>query len=232
MARIQPICRADNILLGYYDGTRVFPRSVTERNIALKLHNNHFCLIWISEGFSFNQAITELKDSYKINDIYRTEQKVNSHFKYEFIPQKIESHLTNFIVNDLETHNTVIARPYVFCFYRLSKKAGRYNSDLTRDEIDKCKKDTIAFDGDNCVEKVLDFCLKLKVEQRKVKKKTVEYNFQLHAHNGSRFDTWMILNNLPCDIHIVDIIKNGKDIISLRIFNGYIEKNKKNFLNV
>ena len=26
-------------------------------------------------------------------------------------------------------------------------------SDLTLEEIQKCKKDTIAFDGDNCVEK-------------------------------------------------------------------------------
>ena len=49
----------------------------------------------------------------------------------------------------------------------------------------------------------------------------------MHAHNGSGFDTWIVLNNLPCDKHIVDIIKNGKGIISLKIFNGYIEKNKK-----
>ena len=47
----------------------------------------------------------------------------------------------------------------VFCFYRLSKLGGRYNRDLTKDEIDKCKKDTIAFDGDSCVDKALDFCL-------------------------------------------------------------------------
>ena len=31
-ARIQPFCRANNINLGYYDGERVFPRSVTERD--------------------------------------------------------------------------------------------------------------------------------------------------------------------------------------------------------
>ena len=50
----------------------------------------------------------------------------------------------------------------------------------------------------------------------------------MHAHNGSGFDTWIILNNLPCDKHIVgDIIKNGKGIISLKLFNGYIEKNRK-----
>ena len=88
------------------------------------------------------------------------------------------------------------------------------------------------FDGDNCVSNALDFCLKLKGEERKVKNKIVEYNLQLHAHNGSGFDTWIILNNLPCDKHIVDIIGNGKRIISLKVFNGYIEKRKAKFLNI
>ena len=32
----------------------------------------------------------------------------------------------------------------------------------------------------------------------------------MHAQNGSGFDTWKNLNNLPCDKHIVDIIKNVK----------------------
>ena len=49
----------------------------------------------------------------------------------------------------------------------------------------------------------------------------------MHAHNGSGFDTWIILNNLPCDKHIVDIIKNGKGIIELEVFNGLIEKNNR-----
>ena len=62
---------------------------------------------------------------------------------------KVESHLTNFIVHDLETHNTDRARPYVYCFYLLNKLAGRYNRDLTSDEKEKCKKDTTTFDGDN-----------------------------------------------------------------------------------
>ena len=39
-------------------------------------------------------------------DIYITEENVKSYFEYEFIPKKIESHLSNFIVYDLETHNT------------------------------------------------------------------------------------------------------------------------------
>ena len=50
----------------------------------------------------------------------------------------------------------------------------------------------------------------------------MEYNLQLHAHNGSGFDTWIVLNNLSCDKHIVDVIKNGKSFIELKVFIGYI----------
>ena len=115
-ARIQPFCRANNINLVYFDGERVFHRSITDRNNALYLHNNHFCLIWKSAGVSFNQAIQELKDNFKIADKFITEENVKSHFQYIYKPNKMESHLTNFITYDLETHNTDRARPYVFCF--------------------------------------------------------------------------------------------------------------------
>ena len=229
-ARIQPFCRANKIYLGYWDGERVFPRTVTNRHSALYLYNNHFCLIWKSHGVSFSQAIQELKNNFKMVDNFITEENVNSHFKYEFIPKKIESHSTNFIVYDLETHNTNRARPYCRSFYRLSRLAGRYNRDLNPSELDKCRNDTIVFDGDDCIEKALDFCLKLKGEERRTSpnNKIVEYNLQLHAQNGSGFDTWIILNNLPCDRHVVgDIIKNGKGIIELKVFNGYTYKNNK-----
>ena len=93
------------------------------------------------------------------------------------------------------------------------------------------KKDTIVFDGDNCINIALDFCLKLKREERKTSNnKNFEFNLHLRAHNGSGFDTWIILNNLPRDKHIVDIFENGKGIISLRVFNGNIRKLRNNFL--
>ena len=57
--------------------------------------------------------------------------------------------------------------------------------------------------------------------------KIVENNLQLHAPNGYGFDTWIIFINLPFDKHFVDFFKNGKGIISLKTFNGYIEKNEK-----
>ena len=158
MARIQPFCRANNINLGYWDGTRVIPRSVTNKDSALFLYNNHFCLIWKSEGVSFDNVIKyELKDNFKIVNNYISEENVKSIFEYKYIPKKIESHLTNFITYDLETHNTDRATPYVFCFYRLSKLSSRYDRNLTPDEILKCRNDTIAFCGDNCVSKALDF---------------------------------------------------------------------------
>ena len=113
-------------------------------------------------------------------------------------------------------------------FYRLSKIASRYNRDPTKEELQKSINDTIAFSGDDCINDALDYLLKLKGEERKVNNKIVEYNLQLHAHNGSSFDTWILLNNLPCDRHIVgDIIKNGKGLIEMKIFNGLIYKNNK-----
>ena len=36
-----------------------------------------------------------------------------------------------------------------------------------------------------------------------------------------------LLNNLPCGKTPIKIIKNGKCLIELKVFNGYIEKNKK-----
>ena len=227
MARIQPCLRKLGIDLGYYNGETMFPRIVTNRDSALYLYNNHFCLIWKSEGVSFIRAVEELKDNFKTVDNYITEENVKSHFKYEFIPKKSESHLTSFIVYDSETHNTDRARPYNMTFYRSSKIAGRYERDPTQEELQKSIDDTIAFAGDNCIVNALDFCLKFKGDERKLKYKIVEYLFQLHAHNGFGFDTWIILNNLPFDKHIVDIIKNGKGIISLRVFNGCVYNGKK-----
>ena len=87
-ARILPFCRANNTNLGYWDGIRVFPRSVTNRDSVLFLYNNHFCLIWKSESVSFNQAIKELKENFNIVDNFITEENVKSHFDYKYTLEK------------------------------------------------------------------------------------------------------------------------------------------------
>ena len=48
------------------------------------------------------------------------------------------------------------------------------------------------------------------------------------AHNGSSFDIYQLLNNLPRCRTVVDIIKNGSGIVSLKILNGYVDENKRN----
>ena len=42
-ARIQPFCRKYNINMGCFDGTRIYPRNLTQRNTSLFIYNNHFC---------------------------------------------------------------------------------------------------------------------------------------------------------------------------------------------
>ena len=171
LARIQPCLKKLDIDLGYYNGDRVFPRTIIIRESALYLYNNHFCLIWKSPGKSFKDAIQELKNNFKIVDNYITEENVNAYFKYEFTPKKIESHLTNFIVYDIETYSTDRARPYNMTFYRLSKIAGRYYRDPTLEELQKSINDTVAFSGDNCINDALDHIIKFKGEERKVNNK-------------------------------------------------------------
>ena len=61
---------------------------VLQVEILLLLFNNHLCVIWKSEVVSFKQANKELKDKFKLVDNYITEENVNSHCKYEFIPKK------------------------------------------------------------------------------------------------------------------------------------------------
>ena len=88
--RNQTFCRANNINIGYFVGIGVFPRSVTNRGNALFLHSNQFCLKWKSDNDSFNQAIKELKDNFKIVDVFITGENVNSHFDYTYTPKKFE----------------------------------------------------------------------------------------------------------------------------------------------
>ena len=59
-ARVQPFCRKHIINIGCYHGFRVCPRNITQRNTAIKIHNNHFSLVWKTNGISFDRAIKEL----------------------------------------------------------------------------------------------------------------------------------------------------------------------------
>ena len=73
---------------------------------------------------------------------------------------------------------------------------------------------------------MLDYVLQYKGEPKRINNKLVKYNLYLIAHKGSRFDSYVVLNNLP-QWRTVKLNKNGSGIVSLKIFNGYVDQNKK-----
>ena len=226
-ARVQPFCRKHNINIGCYDGIRVCPRKCPrKRHTALKIHNNLFCLIWKSDGVSFDKAIKELKDNFKVIDNVISDKHVKSYLKYEYKPKKVQSQLTNMIVYDIETFSTIKCVPYANCIYRLSKISGKYYRDISEKEYQKCLNDCIVFKGLDNINKMLDYVLQFKGEPKRINNKIVKYNLYLIAHKGSGFDSYVVLNNLP-QWRTVKLIKNGSGIVSLKIFNGYVDQNKK-----
>ena len=74
---------------------------------------------------------------------------------------------------------------------------------------------------------MLDHVLSFKGEVKKVNKKIFEYIFKLIAHKRSGFDSYIVLNNLPQWRTVVNLIKNGDGNVSRKIFNGYVDQNKK-----
>ena len=90
--RAQPFCRKHNINIGCFDGTKKNPRNITQRNTALKIQNNHFCLIWKKDNFSFNQVIEgELKPNIKVIDNVISDKHVKSFIKYEYKRRTVQS---------------------------------------------------------------------------------------------------------------------------------------------
>ena len=177
---------------------------------------------------SFNQVIeNDLKPNFKVVDNGISDRHVKGCIKYEYNPKKVKSPLTNIVIYDLETFNKIKAVPYCSCIYTLSKISGKYHRDISEQEYQKCLNDCVVFKGTGCINEMLDHVLSYKGEPEKVKNKIVEYSLYLIAHNGSGFDSYVELNNLPQRRSVVKLIKNGAGIISLKIFNGYVDENKK-----
>ena len=225
-ARVQPFCRKHNINRGCYDGFRICPRNITQRNIALKIHNNHFCLLWKSDGISFDRAVKELKENFKVVDNVISDKYVKIYIKYEYKPKKVQSQSTNIIFYDIETFSTIKCVPYANCIYRLGKISGKSYRDISEEEYQKCLNDCIVFKGLDNINKMLDCVLQYKEEPKRINKKIVKYNLYLIAHKGSGFDSYVVLNNLP-QWRTVNLIKNGSGIVSLKIFKGYVNQKMK-----
>ena len=81
------------------------------------IYNNHFCLIWKSDGISFDKAIKILKNNFKLVDNVISDEHVKSFGKNEYNPKKVKSPLTNTVLYVLETFNKIRAVPYCSCIH-------------------------------------------------------------------------------------------------------------------
>ena len=74
---------------------------------------------------------------------------------------------------------------------------------------------------------MLDYVLQFKGEAKIILNEIVRYNLYLLAHEGSGSDSFVLLNNIPQWRTVVCLIKNGSGIVSLKIFNGYVDEKEK-----
>ena len=139
----------------------------------------------------------------------------------------MQSQLFNMIVYGTETFYTDRAVRYANCINKLSKISGKCKRDLPQREEEKCKKDCIVFKGADSFNETLDHVLQFKGEAEKNKIESVKYNLSILAKNGSGFESYVVLNNRPQWKTVVSLTKNGSCIVSFRIFNGYVDRNKK-----
>ena len=79
-ARTQPFCWKYDIYIDCFDGMGIDLRNITRGNTSLYIYNNQFCLIWKSNGISFNQAIEEVKLNFEVVDKYISDKHVKGLF--------------------------------------------------------------------------------------------------------------------------------------------------------
>ena len=103
----------------------------------------------------------------------------------------------------------------------------KYNRDITQRDYERCRNKSAVSKGTDTSNELLDHVSHFKGEVKKSENKIVEYNSHIVAHNESGFDSYVILNNIAHWRTAVSLIKNGAGIVSLKIFIGYADKNKK-----
>ena len=73
---------------------------------------------------------------------------------------------------------------------------------------------------------MLDHALSYKGAPKKCKIKIAEHTLYLIAHIGSRFDSYVVLNNLPQWRSVVKLIKNRAGIVTLKKFKIYVDEKR------
>ena len=172
-----------------------------------------------------SKAVSEVETNSKFINSEVNELNSQNFKEYKFDPRKVANQVTNVCLYDIETFNRDRAIPYAIGYFPISKMGiSKYNRDLTKEEIEKYLNEVRIFDGEDCITKMFEKLRAVKGEPKKIEKNgkeiIVEYELKMIAHNGSGFDSWIILDNLPEWCRITSMIKTGKGIINMKIYNG------------
>ena len=128
---------------------------------------------------------------------------------------------------DLETSDKDWAVPHFSFIYKPRKIFSKYYRDISEKEYQKSLNNCIVFEGTNCINEMLDHVLGQKGEREKVNFKIFENNLFLIAHNGPVFGSYIVLKKLHQWQSVVNSLKNGAGIASLKIFEDYADQIKK-----
>ena len=153
-AKIQPFCRQRNLNLGVYNVKQktILPRSVTQRNICLYIHDNHFCVIRKINQSTFPDAIRELKDDFKYESNELSDVILKQVIEYKFPISYEKNCIFAVFAFDLETcnlKNQPYCEEYAASVYHLNRLYECFNGDLTEKELKIERENVHVFDREN-----------------------------------------------------------------------------------
>ena len=100
-ARISPFCRKHIKKIAIFTGEKLTPRNTTQRNIALNMYKNQFCLFWKSQILRFNKAIEVIKSNFRVIDNVIYDKHVKIFIKYVNKLKKVQFQLTIMVIYDI-----------------------------------------------------------------------------------------------------------------------------------
>ena len=225
--RIPEFCKRYKIDIGIYDlnSKRILPWTVKQKNICVYIHRNHYCVIWKkNRRDSLLNGVDEIDKNFKYVKNIINENNLNQRIRYRFPKHETIDQLENVFVFDLETHNNQeFAEAYAAGLYDVNRLRDRWHRDLTTDELIIERENVTVFDASNgnCIMNMLKYISENYDgdERTYIDKDGDEiirsYRLLLVAHNGSGFDSWVVLNSLIKDITDLKIIKTARGLISL-----------------
>ena len=159
--RIPEFCKRYKIDIGiYYLKTkRILPQTVKQKNISIYIHKNHYCVIWKkNRKDSLLNGVNEIEENFKYVKNKINENNLKQRIRYRFPKHETIDQLENVFVFDLETHNDEeFAEAYAAGLYDVNRLRGKWDRDLTGDELVLEKQYVTVFDASNgnCVMNML-----------------------------------------------------------------------------